>query len=227
MFLTQTHLILLGKVELYISFLWLLFLELILEWEKLTQKNLASLGKSRIVTIVITASIPIVYVIGVNLLGLNSMLIELGKQIGTYWHHDWSLSLEYLIFTLFFTATIWLAYEFEGLKQFSISLCLLGSIGTIYMIDTFHPYGTFTPFQDFVPFTVSSAAQVLNWMGYKTVFIPYTVRGTPVLYVSGSSGSVGFRIGWPCAGVQSLFIYICVILLFSKNSTIPMMQKTV
>ena len=134
----------------YLFFLWLLFLELILAWEKLTQKNLASLRKSRIVAIGVTASIPVVYVIGVNLLGLNSILIELGKQIGTYWHHDWPLSLEYLVFAIFFTATIWLAYKVDGLKQFSISLCLLGAIGTIYMIDTFYPYGTFTPFQAFV-----------------------------------------------------------------------------
>jgi thaumarchaeosortase len=161
------------------------------------------------------------------------MLIEMGKQILTFWHFSldnlryWPLSLEYLVFTIFFAATIWLAYEVEGLKQFSISLCLLGAIGIIYMIDTFYPYGAFTPFQAFVPFTASSAAQVLNWMGYKTFFLPYQVQGTPVLYVSGSSGSVGFGIGWPCAGVQSLFIYTCVILLFLKKSTIPMIQKIV
>jgi len=56
---------------LYLFFLWLLFLELILDWEKLTQKNLASLKKSRIVAVSIMASIPIVYVISVNFLGLD------------------------------------------------------------------------------------------------------------------------------------------------------------
>ena len=218
---------------LYLFFLWLIFLELILDWEKFTQKNLASIKKSRIVAIGITASIPSVYVIGVNLLGLNSMLIELGKQILTHWHFSlenlghWPVSLEYLVFTLLFTATIWLAYEVDGLKQFSISLCFLGAIGTIYMIDTFYPFGAFTPFQAFVPLTASSAARVLNWIGYKTFFMPYQVKGTIVLYVSGSSGSVGFGIGWPCAGVQSLFIYTCVILLFLKKSTIPMIQKII
>ena len=65
---------------LYLFFLWLLFLELILDWEKLAQKNLASLKKSRIVVIGIMASIPIVYVIGVNFLGLDQMLIGIGKQ---------------------------------------------------------------------------------------------------------------------------------------------------
>jgi len=218
---------------LYLFFLWLLFLELILDWEKLTQKSLASLKKSRIVVMGIMASIPIVYVIGVNFLGLDQMLIEIGKQILTFWHFSldnlqhWPISLEYLIFTIFFATTIWLAYKVDGLKQFSISLCLLGAIGTIYMIDTFYPYGTFAPFQAFVPFTASLAAQVLNWMGYKTSFLPYQVQGTPVLYVSGSSGSVGFGIGWPCAGVQSLFIYTCVILLFLKKSAIPMIQKII
>ena len=217
----------------YLFFLWLLFLELILAWEKLSQKNLASLKKFRIVAIGIMASIPIVYVIGVNLLGLNPMLMELGKQILTYLHFSlenlqhWPLSLEYLVFTIFFTATIWLAYKMDGLKQFSISLCLLGAIGTIYMIDTFYPYGAFTPFQAFVPLTASSAARVLNWMGYTTSFLPYQVQGTLVLTVSGSSGSVGFGIAWPCAGVQSLFIYTCVILLFFKKSTIPIVQKII
>lgn len=218
---------------LYIFFLWLLFLELILDWEKLTQKNLASLKKPRIVVIGIMASIPIVYVISVNFLGLDQMLIETGKQILTFWHfpldnlQDLPISLEYLVFTIFFATTIWLAYKVDGLKQFSISLCLLGAIGTIYMIDTFYPYGTFTPFQAFVPFTASLAAQVLNWMGYTTSFLPYQMQGTPVLYVSGSSGSVGFGIGWPCAGVQSLFIYTCVILLFLKKSAIPLIQKII
>jgi len=218
---------------LYLFFLWLLFLEIILDWEKLTQKNLASLKKPRIIVMGIMASIPIVYVMSVNFLGLDQTLTEIGKQILTFGHFSldnlgsWPLSLEYLVFTIFFTVTIWLAYEVDGLKQFSISLCLLGAIGTIYMIDTFYPYGAFTPFQAFVPFTASSAAQVLNWMGYKTFFMPYQVQGTPVLYVSGSSGSVGFGIGWPCAGVQSLFIYTCVILLFLKKSTIPMIQKII
>jgi len=217
----------------YLFFLWLLFLELILAWEKVTQKNLASLGTPRIVAISVMAFIPIVYVIVVNFLGLDQMLIEIGKQILTFCHFSldnlqhWPISLEYLILAIFFTSTIWLAYEVDGLKQFSISLCLLGAIGTIYMIDTFYPYGAFTPFQALVPFTASLAAQVLDWMGYKTSFLPYQVEGTPFLYVSGSSGSVGFGIGWPCAGVQSLFIYTCVILLFLKKSAIPMMQKLI
>jgi hypothetical protein len=142
----------------------------------------------------IMASIPIMYVIGITFLGLDQMLIEIGKQILTFWHFSldnlqhWPISLEYLVFTIFFATTIWLAYEFEGLKQFSISLCLLGVIGAIYMIDTFYPYGTFTPFQAFVPFTASLAAEVLNWMGYQTFLMPYQMRSTPVLYVSGSSG---------------------------------------
>jgi len=68
---------------LYLFFLWLLFLELILAWEKLTQKNLASLKKSRKAAVGITASIPVVYVICVYLLGLNSVLTELGRQVLT------------------------------------------------------------------------------------------------------------------------------------------------
>jgi thaumarchaeosortase len=64
-------------------------------------------------------------------------------------------------------------------------------------------------------------------MGYETFFLPYQVQGTSVLYVSGSSGSVRFGIGWSCAGVQSLFIYTRVFLLSLKKSAIPMMQKII
>jgi hypothetical protein len=95
------------------------------------------------------------------------------------------------------------------------------------MIDTFYPYGAFTPFQTFVPLTASLAAHVLNWMGYKTFFLPYKVEGTLVLRVSGSSGSATFGIGWPCAGVQSLFIYTCVILLFLKKASLALQREVV
>jgi len=56
---------------LYLFFLWLLSLELILDWEKITQRNFTSLKRPRIVSMGIMASIPIVYVISVNFLGLD------------------------------------------------------------------------------------------------------------------------------------------------------------
>lgn len=211
----------------YLFFIWLLLLELILNWEKLSQKNLTSLKKPRIIAICISASIPTVYVIGLNFLGLNQIVIKIGKQIGAFWLGTWPLSLEYLVFTAVFTITIWLAYKTDGLKQFSISLCFLGAIGIIYMIDTFYPYGNFTPFQAFVPFTASSSAQVLNWMGYETVFLPYQIEGTPILKVWSSSGSAQFGIGWPCAGVQSLFIYTFVMLLFLKKTPLSTIKKVI
>jgi len=211
---------------LYFFFVWLLFLELILGWKKLTKK-LSSSKKSRIVAMVITASVPVVYVMSVNLFGLNSMLIEWGKRMGAGLPYDWPLALEYLVLTIFFTATIWLAYGVKGLKQFSVSLFLLGAIGTVYTIDTFYPYGIFKPFQAFVPFTASSAAKVLNWMGYKTYFSGRIYEGTPQLVAFNSSGRTAFFIGWPCAGVQSLFIYTFVILLFLKDAPFALRWKVV
>jgi len=73
----------------------------------------------------------------------------------------------------------------------------------------------------------TSGSRMLEKCMHATSLLPYPVQGTPVLYVSSSSGSFAPGIGWPCAGVQNLFIYTCVILLFLKKSTIPLTKKTI
>ena len=59
-------------------------------------------------------------------------------------------------------------------------------------------------------------------MGYKTQLVLFTYMGMPVLL---SPGLPPLAIGWPCAGVHSLFIYTFVILLFIKDAAIPFKWK--
>lgn len=223
----------------YLFFLWLIVLELMLNWEKPTSKKMKKLRPRiryvKTIAFVVTLSLPTIYVVAVNFFGLEAAVANLVDLFGIpfapiqrepwiYW--SWGLSLEYLVFTALFAILIWLGYGKDGLKNFSISLLFIGAVGTIYMIDTLYPYGYFTPFQAFVPFTASRAAGVLNWMGYQTSL---SAAREPLLVVADSLGTplVGYRIGWPCAGVQGLLIYTFVILIFLKKTTIPLFHKII
>ena len=221
----------------YLFFLWLVFLEILLEWETVKERRL-SIKSPRFLCFAVASTLPAFYAVAVHFLGLNSVLFEMVDWLGIPFIPDqtgefraqayssWVLSVEYLVFTVLFAMIFWLAYHKDGLKIFSVSLFFIGAIGTIYMIDTIYPYGYFTPLQAFVPLTASMAANILNWLGYQTVFIGQ-VLGVPILQVSDASGNflVRYGIGWPCAGVQSLLIYTFVILIFFKKTTIPLLHK--
>lgn len=158
----------------YLLFLWLFFLELLMAWEKISKKISGYLKWKKTLTVVITMATPTVYVIAVSVFGLSHWIVEIGELLGAgrygkwFLQDSWPLSLEYLLFTAFFTAFIQLIYGINGLKRFLVSLFFLGATGSFYMIDTFYPYGTLKALQSFVPFTASSAALVLGWMGYGT-----------------------------------------------------------
>ena len=48
----------------------------------------------------------------------------------------------------------------------------------------------------------------------------------PVLSVMNSQGrNASFGIAWPCSGIESLLIYTLMILLFLKNSMIPLKHR--
>jgi thaumarchaeosortase len=178
------------------------------------------------------------YVVTTNLgsysLTTNQGIIELGKLIGITGNYflnlSWPLSVEYLTFTLLFSLLIWLIYRRKGLARFSVSLFFLGAIGGVYLADTLYPSGTFTPFQSLVPFTASSAEKLLNRMGYETLLTSIIRNGVefPYLYVGESLDSaVAYAIGWPCAGIQSLFIYTFTTLLFLKGMNIHIAAKMI
>jgi thaumarchaeosortase len=123
-------------------------------------------------------------------------------------------------------------YGPEQLGNFSLSAVFLGIIGIIYTIDTLYPFGRFAPFQIIVPTTTMLAANVLNMMGFGTAIS--FVKNNPQygsltnLTVHATSGaSATFSIAWPCSGIESLLIYSVVILLFLKNTAIPIKQRIV
>jgi len=214
----------------YVFFLWLVSLEIILNWEKLRTNKVNKLRSIRAVAFIVAVLLPTIYVLIANFLGLNTAIVDLARQanIQPWWANLMPLSIEYLVFATIFAIITFIAYNKEGLADFSMSIFLLGAIGMIYIIDNFYPNGTFTPFQIFVPTTAKLAANVLNYMGYQTMWLPPR-DGMPTMIAWDSQGnpSSPFSIAWPCSGVESLLIYTVTILLFLKKSGIPWKQKTI
>jgi exosortase/archaeosortase family protein len=212
----------------YLFFLWLFLLEMILSWEELRTEKW-KLKSIRTVALIIVFLLPTVYVIEANFYGVNKTIVDLAYQNNMRPPDrppDWMpLSTEYLVFTVLFALIVLLAYDINGLSNFSISIVFLGTIGLLYTIDNLYPNGRFTPFQLLVPTTSKLAANVLNLMGYKTVFLSPS-EGMPYLLASNSRGSEwGAYIAWPCSGIDSLLIYTVTILLFLRKSVIPLKQR--
>jgi len=215
----------------YLFFLWLVSLEIILNWEKLQTKVFSKLRSIRTFTFIAVFLLPTMYVIVANYGGLNGMIANMAQQSDVPLGHLLPLSIEYLVFALLFNLIILLEYGTRGLIDFSISESFLVIIGIVYMIDILYPYGRFAPFQFIVPTTAMFAANFLNFMGYQTRLSvatdPY-YGSTPLLVVWDSQNRVaGFKIAWPCAGVESLLIYTLTILLFLKRSPIPWKQRII
>ncbi|MEJ2241866.1 MAG: hypothetical protein P8Y18_06970 [Candidatus Bathyarchaeota archaeon] len=76
----------------------------------------------------VTLLLPTLYAIGLNF-GLRPVIEALGKAVGVpilggdtwYLTHSWLFSLEYVLFSAFFIASIWLMYGTRGLKSFAVS----------------------------------------------------------------------------------------------------------
>jgi thaumarchaeosortase len=210
----------------YLFFIWLIFLELILNWEKIQVNKLKKPKSIRTMAFIILLLLPTMYVVAANYYGLNDTIKELAMKNNVPRAHEIPLSTEYLIFTIFFALTNLLAHGREGLKTHSISIIFLGIIGSIYAIDSVYPYGSFTPFQIIVPTTAALAASVLNLMGYQTEWIGQLL-GTPVLRVWNQKGEAVAGIAWSCSGVDSLILYSVTILLFLKDSGISWKWRTI
>jgi len=199
-------------------FIWLITVELILNWDIIQTKKIKifavkSLGYFAILTL------PIVYVIISNYLGLNAIIADLSQQIGIQWWNSMALSVEYLVFAVLFSLIIFFSFGKKGLKEFLLPIFFLGVVGALYIIDNIFPYGEFTPFQLMVPTTAILAANILGFMGYDTTL---TSMGTmPRLTATNPDitlRSATFDIAWPCAGIESLLIYSVVVLLFLKRT---------
>ena len=217
----------------YFLFLWLLFLEAILGWKNLKTEHTTFWTKKTVLAAVILL-LPTVYAVGLNF-GLHSGIVELGRFVGVpiiggdtwYLTHSWAFSFEYVLFALFFVASIWLLYGVQGLKSFAVSSFFIGGVGIFYMIDTFYPYGTFTTLQSLVPVTVAAASAILNVLGYGTQTFPGGTDGLLLIVTGAGEKTYQAIVSWSCAGSHSLFLYSFMIMLFLRGTSISRMRKII
>jgi exosortase/archaeosortase family protein len=212
----------------YLFFVWLVVLEFALDWNEYRSET-SKMPIKRTFVFGLALLLPTAYVVVSNFFGLNAVIIELFRPYGIVspWLDFMPLAVEYLVFTVLFTVIILLAYRKKGLKDFSLSIALLGTVGAITTINLVFPYGQFTPFQILVPTTATLSADVLNLMGYQTRLLLSPNNPMPTLYVGASGTFWGCQIAWPCAGIDSLLLFTIVILLFLKKADIPRVHKIV
>jgi len=203
-------------------FIWLIALELFLDWEKIQIKKTLKISAAQILVLIVTISLPTIYVIFSNYLNFNTAITNWALQSNIEWANSMPLSIEYLVFAGLFCLIAGVFFGFRELKAFFVPTFFLALVGILYTIDNVFPYGQFTPFQIFVPTTTAIAAIVLGLLGYNTniVYEQNSLQGNmPVLTaidpVSGISSS--FKIAWPCAGIESFLIFTVITLLFLKR----------
>jgi exosortase/archaeosortase family protein len=224
-------------------------LEFIIAGRSPKSKTRLSSDWARIIGGFFMLMIPTIYLMEFYMFGLDNTVIEFGRFLGVgrgvsslsdqtlLIYYSFPLSLEHIIVAVSIFIGVLLLLDFKGIKQFSISISLLGLMGVFYMIDTFRPYATasFPNFlsllspafpqtgvsiQGFVPFTSSIVALVMQRIGY-AVQMAVLQDGSVQMLVNGYP----FLIYWPCAGIHSLFIYTFVILLFLKGSPMSLRGK--
>ncbi len=209
----------------YLFFLWLLLLELIISWEEAIQSR--PTNNLRIGFFLVCGFFPLFYIFGVNFLGLGQSVISLGENLGftgLSLSVHWPLSLEYLVFSVCFLLSIGLAYGKKGLSLFSISSGLLVGMTAIFTLDTFYPEGAFRPFEMLALPTAACAAALLEVLGYNFSLRYSPGSGSMPIIITPSGGAA---IGWPCAGVHSLFLFTLIILILFKRSNISNFRKAV
>jgi thaumarchaeosortase len=221
----------------YSIFAWFLMIESAFGWQKLVDKK----PKKRVVMAasLICAGIPMAYVLATNFFGLDLTLLKAGYNIGIpsvtanndpsdFLHLQWPLSVEYVVFFVFFLLALLIAYRPRGLKIFGISLVFLGAIAVAYMLDTIFPFGVFRPLQEMALPTAAAAAALFDILGYK-VMLTYPMTGTgsslPGLTVAMGGKQAGVEIAWACAGVYSLLLYVLIIFVFFKRTNISGYRK--
>jgi exosortase/archaeosortase family protein len=221
----------------YLIFAWFLAIESAISWYEIVDKK--PRNRYLLAASLVCAMIPTIYVLATNFFGLDLALMKAGLNIGIpslypdnspsdFLHLQWPISMEYIIFFIFFTGAIILAYKTSGLKMFSISLALLGAVGVTYMFDTLFPFGVFRPLQEMSLPTAATAAALFDILGYNVMLsYPSQVGNSlvPTLTVVRGQNVASVGIAWACAGVQSLLLYVLVILLFFKKVSISPFRK--
>ncbi len=208
----------------YIFFVWLIVLEVIMNWEKLRAARITKLRSLRTFAFAIALLAPSLYLFVFNYSGLNSIILNWAEASNIAQFYWMPLSIEYLALAILFVLIVVLEYGVSGLNSYLISPIFLATIGVVYTIDNVYMYGSFSPFQILVPITATLAATVLSFMGYQVQWRG-EVSGTPILQVRSSGGSAAAGIAWPCSGIESLIIYSVTIVLFLRIMLIPLKQK--
>jgi thaumarchaeosortase len=221
----------------YLIFAWFLVIESAFGWKKLVDKKPTK--KSIMAASLVCALVPTAYVLATNFLSLDLAVLKFGHSVGItsvtasgdpsdFLHLQWPLSLEYIVFFVFFLAAVLLAYRPKELKVLSISFAVLGAIGFVYMLDTIYPFGVFRPLQELALPTVATAAALFDILGY-TVWLNYPMHSNnssmPSLNVTVGDKSASYGIAWACAGVYSLILFVLIILLFFKRTNISGYRK--
>jgi len=210
----------------YVFFLWIALLESIIDWSKVIEKKPKS--HLRIVLCFFCAFIPLIYVLSVNFWGLDAMILSFGRDLGFSGYSlnfHWVLCVEYFVFALSFLVAMFLAYKQGGLGFFGMASTVLLGMSIIYAIDTFYPGGSFKPLEMLALPTAACASAILDILGY-----PFRLSfDTSLVHpVYGTMPAInGIFIGWPCAGVHSLFLFAVIILLLFKRSNITTFRKFV
>jgi len=214
----------------YLFFLWLLFLESITDWSKVVEEK--PKNRFRIFAFFVCAIVPLIYVLGVNFWSVDQVILSVGEGLGftdTSLVFHWPLCVEYLVFAFSFLVAIFLAYGKQGLGYFSIALSLLVGMSVIYTINAFEsgPSGIFKPFEMLALPTAACAAALLEVLGYNfNLYFRSGPESMPLITTwVPDAGWKGAYIGWPCAGVHSLFLFVVIILLFFKRSSISTFRK--
>jgi exosortase/archaeosortase family protein len=226
-----------GRLFLLV-FLWIILVESAMDWNKFVDEK----PKNRYIIIasLVCALIPTFYVLATNFFGLDLTVLRIGHDVfgilsvrganepWDFLHLHWPITCEYLVFAVFFISAVLLAYKTKGLKALSISFALLGGIGVAYMFDTIYPFGVFRPLQAFALPTAAVAAALFDLLGYtvRLVFPIYAAESSlPSLTVIMGGKSASATIAWACAGVQSLLLYVVIILVFFKKADISGFRK--
>ena len=210
-------------------FLWLITLEIMLGWERFEASGMDSFKSAKTLILIIALLLPTAYVIVANYYGVNETIENLALSLNvekTSWP---TVSVEYLVFTIFLALIILSLYGINGLQDFPISIFFSGTIGILFSMDNLYPYGKFTPLQILVPATVTVTANVFNLMGYTTkiTFVNNALQGSyPYLKIINPQGtSVGLGIAWTCSGIESLLIYTVTILMFLRKMGTSLKKK--
>lgn len=226
-----------GRMFLLV-FLWILLVESAIDWKKLMDEKPES--RSVMLASIVCAFVPTVYVLATSFFGFDLTVLRIGQEVfgirsvtssnepWDFLHLQWPISCEYIVFAVFFIGAVMLAYRTKGLKSLSISLTLLGGIGVAYMFDTIYPFGIFRPLQAFALPTSAVAAALFDLLGYtvRLVFPVYSVESyLPALTVTAGERTASVTIAWACAGVQSLLLYLVIILVFFKKADISAFRK--